>query len=48
MIVEEVQMTPRQSIDLGERRIDLLRVERSTALEERLLVTELADVRAST
>ncbi len=47
MIVEEVQMTAGQAVDLGERVVDGLRVERLAALEERVLVAEVADVRAA-
>ena len=47
VIVEEVQMTAGQPLDLGERRIDGLRVEGASAFEERLLVAEVAHVRAA-
>ena len=40
-------MPSRQSIDLQESLIDPLRVEAASALEERLLVAEIADVRAA-
>ena len=40
-------MTAGEAIDLGERRIDGLRVERAPAFEERLLVAEVAHVRAA-
>ena len=45
MVVEKVQMTSRQARDLGERGIDGLGIERPAALEERLLVTEIAHMR---
>ena len=47
MVVEEVEMAARQTVDLGERRIDRLGVERTAPFEERLLVTEVTDVRAA-
>ena len=47
VIVEEVQVPSRQARDLGERIVDALRVERSPALEERVLVAERAVVRAA-
>ena len=47
MIVQEVQMTSRQALDLGERGIDGLGIEGPPAFEERLLVTEVAHVRAA-
>src|SRR5262249_61442246 len=40
-------MTPGQTFDLSKRVIHCLRVERSSALEKRLRVTEIAGVRAS-
>src|SRR6185503_4150967 len=36
-----------QTVDLGEGRIDRLGVERTAPFEERLLVTEVTDVRAA-
>ena len=47
VVVQEIEMPPGQPLDLGQRRIDGLRVERSAAFEERLLVTEVADVRTA-
>jgi hypothetical protein len=47
VIVEEIQMASRQALDLRQRRINGLRIERSSALEERFLVREVADVRAA-
>ena len=47
VIVEEVEMASRQAVDLGKGRVDRLRVEGTPALEERLLVAEVADVRAA-
>ena len=47
VIVEEVQVTAGQALDLGQRRIDGLRVEGPPAFEERLLVAEVAHVRAA-
>ena len=40
-------MTAGQAIDFRQRRVDRLRVEGSPAFEERLLVAEVADVRAA-
>ena len=47
VIVEEVQMPARQPIDLGERVVHALGVEGSAALEERVLVAEVAVLRAA-
>ena len=47
VIVEEVEMAARQPIDLGERVVDALRVEGLAALEERVLVAEVAVLRAA-
>ena len=47
VIVEKVEMPARQPLDLRERGVDGLRVERPAAFEERLLVAEVADVRAA-
>ena len=47
MVVEKIEVPARQPIDLVESRVDGLRVERAPALEERLLVAEVADVRAA-
>ena len=46
VVVEEVEMLPRQSLDLGQGVVRSLRVVRAAALEERLLVTEVTNVRA--
>ena len=46
LIVEKVQVTAGQAIDLRERFVDRLCIEGPPALEERLLVAEVADVRA--
>ena len=40
-------MPARQPLDLGERVVDALRVERSAALEERVLVAEVAVLRTA-
>ena len=45
MVVEEVEMPARQPIDLGERVVDALGVERPAAFEERVLVAEVAVLR---
>ena len=45
VVVQEVEMAARQPLDFRQRGVDGLRVERSAALEERLLVAEVADVR---
>ena len=47
MIVEEIEMAPGQARDLGERVVHALRVERSAALEERVLVAEVAVLRTA-
>ena len=47
MIVEEVEMPPWQSRDLGERVVHLLRVERLAPFEEGLFIAEVADMRAA-
>jgi len=47
MIVEKVEMTTGQPVDFCQSGIDCLRVKRSTTLEERFLVTEVAHVRAA-
>ena len=47
VIVEEVQMTAGQALDLGERVVHGLRVEGSPAFEERFLVAEVAHVRTA-
>src|SRR4029078_8376784 len=41
MIVEEIQMTPGQALDFGQRVVDALGVERTGACGERGLVTEV-------
>jgi hypothetical protein len=43
--VEEVEVPARQARDLGERGVHALRVERSAAAEERVLVAEVAVLR---
>ena len=47
MIIEKVKMTSRQTVNLGKRIIDALRVEAAAALEKCILVTEVAMLRAS-
>ena len=47
VIVEEIQVPSRQPRNLGQRIVDALRVERSPAFEERVLVAERAVVRAA-
>ena len=47
VIVEEIEMPARQPRDFGQRIVDALRVKRSPAFEERVLVTERAVVRAA-
>ena len=47
VVVEEVEVTAGEAVDLGERVVDRLHVERPAAAEERLLVAEVADVRAA-
>src|SRR6185369_6893332 len=47
VIVEKVEMPPRQAVDFRERVVHTLRVERSAALEEGDLVAEVAMLRAS-
>ena len=47
VIVEKVQVAPRQSVDLGERVVHALRVERSPTVEEGVLVAEVAMLRAA-
>src|SRR5689334_25439578 len=47
MIVEEIEMPPRQPRNLAERVVYLLRVERFAPFEEGLFIAEVADVRAS-
>ena len=47
MIVEEVEMATRQALDLGQRLVHLLRVERAPAREETVLVAEGAVVRTA-
>src|SRR5687767_8554747 len=44
MVVEKIEVTAGQAVDLGKRGVDGLRVERAAAFEKRLLVTEIADV----
>ena len=47
VIVEEVEMPSGQPLDLEERGVDPLRVERSAAGEEGVLVAEVAVLRDS-
>ena len=47
VVVEKVEVTPRQPRDLGQRVVDALRVERSAAGKERVLVAEVAMLRAA-
>ena len=47
VIVEEVEMAAGQPRDLRERVVHPLRVERSPAFEERVLVAEVAVLRAA-
>ena len=47
VVIEEVEVTPREAVDLGERVVDRLHVEGLAAAEERLLVAEVAEVRAA-
>jgi hypothetical protein len=46
MVVKEVQMAPRQPLDLGQRIFDALGVERSPAGKEAVLVAKVAMLRA--
>ena len=47
VVVEEVQVPSGQPVDLRQRGVDRLRVERLPAVEERVLVAEVAVVRAA-
>jgi hypothetical protein len=47
VIVEKVEMATRQALDLGEGIVDALGVEGSAAVEERVLVAEIAVLRAA-
>ena len=47
VVVEEVEVAAGQSLDLGERVVERLQVERAAAGKERLLVTEVAQVGAA-
>ena len=47
VVVEKIQVTPGQPRDLGERVVHALRVERSASGEERILVAEVAVLRAA-
>src|SRR6185369_6028760 len=47
MIIQKVEMPPRQSVDLGQRLVDLLSVEAFASFEERDLVAEVASMRAT-
>ena len=47
MVVEEIEVTAGKRVDLGERLVHALRVERAPAGEEAVLVAEVAVVRAA-
>ena len=47
VVVEEVEVAAGEAVDLGESIVDRLHVERPAAAEERLLVAEVAEVRAA-
>ena len=47
MVVEKIEMPSRQPRDLGERIVDPLRIEAASAGEERVLVAEVAMLRAA-
>src|SRR2546421_6723658 len=47
MIVEKVEVPAGEPLDLGEGLVNSLRIEGSTALEKRILVTEVAMMRTS-
>ena len=42
VVVEEIQVAARETLDFGERRVDRLRVEGAAAFEERFLVIEVS------
>jgi len=48
MIIEKIKMTAGKARDLGEGVIYLMRVKRSTAFKETILVTEGAMMRTTT
>ena len=47
MIVEKIEMAARQPVDLGQRIVDALRVKAASTLKERILVAEIAMLRAA-
>src|SRR6516225_10117101 len=47
MIVQEIEMASRQAVDLGQGLVDPLGIETPSALEEGVLVTEVAVLRTS-
>jgi hypothetical protein len=47
VVVEEIQVTAGEPLHLGQRGIDRLSVEGAPAFEERLLVAEVAHMRAA-
>ena len=47
MVVEEVEVAAGEAVDLGQGVVHALRIEGAAALEERLLVAEVADVRTA-
>ncbi len=47
MVIQEIEMASGQQVDLGERLIDLLRIETLPPFEERNLVAEVASMRTS-
>src|ERR1700752_4181838 len=47
MVIEKVEMAPGESIDFGECLVDALRVKSATALEECVLVAEVAVLRTA-
>src|SRR5215475_757947 len=47
MIIEKVQVPPRQALDLGKCGVHCLCIKRSPTREKRLLVTKIADIGAS-
>ncbi len=47
VIVEEIEMAAGKAVDFGERFIDALGVKAAAALEERILVAEVAMLRAA-
>ncbi len=47
VIVEKVEMTSGQAVNLGEGVVDALRVEAAASLKERVLVAEVAMLRTT-